>query len=285
MVLFCYAVLCVLSSFVFISLGKRELIALHYFLSWCLVMAVSVLCFFLMVPWVSLQCLIVAFLGNTQILFSMYTIPHNGNIHHSLCLRSLPQVLITAAIISRALRTCVMELRFNQISLHRPTKEGKTIRFKISCHTLLLMFFGGMGVVCVIVFAEQVYWAFYLLQNCCLYYYFMQRNVKFVGVSSKAILSLHLYSCGCWKRESFHMKKSHNNLHPVLQANYAMLLLNLDRLSSCTLLTCLLSLSFLKIMCTRQVFENNAPNSVVKPIHIIHTLICNRKKRVISCYY
>ena len=62
--LFCYAVLCVLSSFVIISLGKRELVALLY--SHVVVVA---LCLFLTVPWVGLQCVIVAFPGHTHLLF------------------------------------------------------------------------------------------------------------------------------------------------------------------------------------------------------------------------
>ena len=66
--LFCFALLCVLSSFVIISLGKRKLIAL---LLLCSVghVTVIVLDLFLTVPWVGLWYVIVAFLGQTQLLF------------------------------------------------------------------------------------------------------------------------------------------------------------------------------------------------------------------------
>ena len=80
------------------------------------------------------------------------------------------------------------------------------------------------------------------------------------------------------KENSFHVIKSHKtNIKSKRQTLSNNFLFQTDYQSG-TLLTVLLSLSFLKIMCTRQVLENNAPNSVVKPIHIIHTLICNRKK-------
>ena len=49
---FCYAVLCVLSSYAIILLGKRELVALLLFLSSGCHVAVIVLCLFLTVPWV-----------------------------------------------------------------------------------------------------------------------------------------------------------------------------------------------------------------------------------------
>ena len=55
--LFCYAVLIVISSFTITSLSKRELVAL--LLPSCCHMAVFVLCLFLTVPWVGLQCVIV----------------------------------------------------------------------------------------------------------------------------------------------------------------------------------------------------------------------------------
>ena len=51
--LFCYAVLCVLSSFAIIPLGKRKLVALLLLCSGCHI-AVIALCLFLMVPWVGL---------------------------------------------------------------------------------------------------------------------------------------------------------------------------------------------------------------------------------------
>ena len=51
--MFCYAVLCVLSSFAFILLGKRELVALLLWDSECQV-SVIVLYLFFKVPWVGL---------------------------------------------------------------------------------------------------------------------------------------------------------------------------------------------------------------------------------------
>ena len=65
---FCYALLCVLSSFAIISLGIRELFALHL-LSSRRHVAVNILC---MVPCVGLRCVIVMFLGNNY--FLMYVL-------------------------------------------------------------------------------------------------------------------------------------------------------------------------------------------------------------------
>ena len=65
--LFCFAVLCVLSSFAIISLGKRELVALILLSSWCHV-AVFVRCLFLAVAWlVPVQFVIVSFFGHTAL--------------------------------------------------------------------------------------------------------------------------------------------------------------------------------------------------------------------------
>ena len=66
--LFSYALLCVISSFAIILKRKGELIALLLLSYRCLV-AVNVLCLFLMVPYVCLQCVIVVFLFHTQITF------------------------------------------------------------------------------------------------------------------------------------------------------------------------------------------------------------------------
>ena len=49
-------------------MGKRELFALLCLSSWCLV-AVIVLWFFLLVPWVDLQCVTVVFPDHTHLLF------------------------------------------------------------------------------------------------------------------------------------------------------------------------------------------------------------------------
>ena len=56
--MFCYALLCVNSSFAIISMGKRELVALLCLSSWSLVIIVWL---FLMMPWVCLQFVIVVF--------------------------------------------------------------------------------------------------------------------------------------------------------------------------------------------------------------------------------
>ena len=53
--LFCYAVLCALSSFAIILMRKRELVDF----------IASVLCLLLTVPWVGMQCVTVAFQGHT----------------------------------------------------------------------------------------------------------------------------------------------------------------------------------------------------------------------------
>ena len=62
---FC-ALLYVHSSFAIILMGKRELVALLSFSSWCLVIDVWL---FLAVPWVSLQFVIVVFPDHTRLLF------------------------------------------------------------------------------------------------------------------------------------------------------------------------------------------------------------------------
>ena len=62
------SLLCVLSSFAIILTRKRELIALLLLCFKCLV-TVNVLCFFLTVPWVGLQCVIVVFPDHTHFLY------------------------------------------------------------------------------------------------------------------------------------------------------------------------------------------------------------------------
>ena len=64
--MFCYALLCVHSSFAIISMGKRELVALLCLSSWCLVIVV---CLFLAVPRVCLQFVIMVFPGHIHLLF------------------------------------------------------------------------------------------------------------------------------------------------------------------------------------------------------------------------
>ena len=65
-VLVCYAVVCVISSFSIISLGKRELVDLLLLSSWCHV-AIIVPCFFLTVPLVvGMQCEFMPFPSHTH---------------------------------------------------------------------------------------------------------------------------------------------------------------------------------------------------------------------------
>ena len=61
--MFSKAVLSILSIFVVISLRRREVIALLYCV--LIVMAVSVMRLLLTLPWAGLQCVIVAFPGDT----------------------------------------------------------------------------------------------------------------------------------------------------------------------------------------------------------------------------
>ena len=68
MSLFCYALLCVHSSFEIILKRKRKLVAL-LLLSYRYIVAINVLWFFLTMPWVSLQCVIVVFPDHTHLLF------------------------------------------------------------------------------------------------------------------------------------------------------------------------------------------------------------------------
>ena len=69
--LFCCVLLCVHSSFAIISMGKRELVALLCFSSWCLVI---VMWLFLTMPWVFLQFVIVVFPDHTHLLFFVFVL-------------------------------------------------------------------------------------------------------------------------------------------------------------------------------------------------------------------
>ena len=69
--MFCYALLCVLSTFAIALTGKRELIALLCLSPWCLVMVI-VLWLFLTVAWVRLQCVIAVFPDHTHLLVFNY---------------------------------------------------------------------------------------------------------------------------------------------------------------------------------------------------------------------
>ena len=67
--MFCSAILCVLSRFAIILMGKTELVALLCLSSLCLVTFI-VLWLFLTVQWVGLQCVIVVFSDHTHLPFS-----------------------------------------------------------------------------------------------------------------------------------------------------------------------------------------------------------------------
>ena len=58
--LFCYALLCVHSSFAIILKSMRMLVALLLMAYRCII-NISILWFFLMVPWFGMQCVIVVF--------------------------------------------------------------------------------------------------------------------------------------------------------------------------------------------------------------------------------
>ena len=70
--LFCYALLCVHSSFAIILKRKRKLVAL-VLLSCRYIVTVGVLWLFLAVPWVGMQCVIVVFTDHTRFLFVCIT--------------------------------------------------------------------------------------------------------------------------------------------------------------------------------------------------------------------
>ena len=68
--LFCYALLCVHSSFVIILKRKRKLVALLLLSNRCIA-TVNVLWLFLALPWVGLNCVIVVFPDHTHLLFNL----------------------------------------------------------------------------------------------------------------------------------------------------------------------------------------------------------------------
>ena len=65
---FCYALLCVNSSFAIILKRKSKLVAL-LLLSYICIVTINFLWLFLRVPWVGLQYLIVVFPDHTHLLF------------------------------------------------------------------------------------------------------------------------------------------------------------------------------------------------------------------------
>ena len=64
--MFCYTLRYVHSSIAIILMGKRELVALLYLSSWCLVMVEWL---FLAVPWGCLRFVVVVFLDHTHLIF------------------------------------------------------------------------------------------------------------------------------------------------------------------------------------------------------------------------
>ena len=69
--LFCYALLCVLSSFAIILKRKRKLVAL-LLLSYRCIVTINVLWLFLTVPWFGLQCVIVVFPAHTHYFYGKF---------------------------------------------------------------------------------------------------------------------------------------------------------------------------------------------------------------------
>ena len=76
MSLFCYALLCVHSSFAIILKRKRKLAAL-LLLSYRCFVTINVLWLFLTVPWVGLQYGIVVFPDHTHLLFYFCFVMYN----------------------------------------------------------------------------------------------------------------------------------------------------------------------------------------------------------------
>ena len=67
---FCYALLCVHSSFAITLKRKRKLVAL-LLLSYRCIVTINVLWLFLTVPWVGLQSVIMVFPDHTHLLFAL----------------------------------------------------------------------------------------------------------------------------------------------------------------------------------------------------------------------
>ena len=68
--LFCYALLCVHSTFAIILKRQRKLVAL-LLLSYKCIVTINVLWLFLTVPWDGLQCVIVVFPDHTHLLYGL----------------------------------------------------------------------------------------------------------------------------------------------------------------------------------------------------------------------
>ena len=78
MSLFCYALLCVNSSFAIILKRNRKLVAL-LLLSYSCIVTVNVMWLSLAAPWVGLQCMIVVFPDHTHFLMRVPMPVSNNN--------------------------------------------------------------------------------------------------------------------------------------------------------------------------------------------------------------
>ena len=74
--LFCYALICVHSSFAIILKRKRKLVAL-LLLSYSCIVTINVLWLFLTVPWVGLQYVIVVFPDHYHLLFGLTKVTYS----------------------------------------------------------------------------------------------------------------------------------------------------------------------------------------------------------------
>ena len=72
--LFCYALLCVNSSFAIILKRKRKLVALLFLSYRSCIVTINVLWLFLTVPWVGLQYAIVVFPDHTHLLIGSFVV-------------------------------------------------------------------------------------------------------------------------------------------------------------------------------------------------------------------
>ena len=86
--LFCYALLCVHSSFAIILKSKRKLVAL-LLLSYTCIVYVNVLWLFLTVPWVGLQCVIVVFPDHTRLPYG-YSYPVANHSTYATNISNVP---------------------------------------------------------------------------------------------------------------------------------------------------------------------------------------------------
>ena len=95
--LFCYALLCVHSSFTIILKRKRKLVA-SLLLSYRCIVYVNVLWLFLMVPWVGLQCVIVVFPDHTPLPYGYsYSVAYHSTYTTNISNVSLKKLLSQSA--------------------------------------------------------------------------------------------------------------------------------------------------------------------------------------------